>query len=460
MRYLLYYSITAVGISVLILISFIYWNTSITSILKHDGSSDTFMNDRRINMLLQIKASSNTSDLEKTAVAFSNRVEDKEIRHGYALGWDYYEEQTCAARNLVGLQRWATSLNISVVEPFVWRSFFKTARFNDENSLRLRDYFDIDVWNHKVVTTIPNGTFLVSWGHFIKHAARQLIVVHVMITSNNGTRVYVDDKVKRGTCFNSKGFNNLTLNKFGFKVVRQVCFNFNSSSPLPITEFNKYILGPYNAGIVSIIFTYVPGILQGRINILETKYHERFVNWLKPSKRIVDDAKKYIDMFLSENYVAVHLRSVRIGVNLKKRHPHDLKEATVIAVNKCVNEIAHIMSNISGQHFMTIDLGTFGDTRALAYMTHTTAKEIVNEMIKITYNNSWNQKEWENTFSKATNGISDSGYIASLQKEIASHASSLILAGGGGFQKSMMQLYKSQSVQNSNVIQACMFGKN
>ena len=97
---------------------------------------------------------------------------------------------------------------------------------------------------------------------------------------------------------------------------------------------------------------------------------------MKPSKRVVNDAKKYIDMFLGEHYVAVVLRSVKMAISVNKRHPRDPKKTT------------------------------------------------------------------------ATNGINDNG---SLQKEIVSHASSLILAGGGSFQNSMMHLIKSQSTQKANV---------
>ena len=117
---------------------------------------------------------------------------------GYALGWDYYEGQTSGARNLAGLQRWATSLNFGVVEPFVQESYFRTsAVFNNEKALRLSDYFDIDIWNHNAVTKIPHGTPLVSWEDFIKNAARQLIVVHVVIGSKNNTKVFVNNKVKK-----------------------------------------------------------------------------------------------------------------------------------------------------------------------------------------------------------------------------------------------------------------------
>ena len=387
------------------------------------------------------------------------KIQEKNLRiQGYALGWDYYEGQTCAARNLVGLQRWATSLNYGIVEPFVQESYFRTsAVFINEKALRLSDYFDIDIWNHNVVTGIPHGTPLVSWEHFIKNAARQLIVVHIMMGSNNSTKVYVNNQVKKDTCFFSRGFSNNKLNKFGFKVIRKVCFKFDKRSPLPVDEFNKYILGPFKANNATVVFTFVPGVSRARINILEEKYHFKFVEWLKPSKRVIKDARNYIDTFLDKNYTAVSLRTVKMAISIGYRHPADIRETVKAVVDKCVNEIAQILSNISGpgQDFMTIDIGRFGDPTASKYFTSATATNIINKLINVTYHNSWNQVVWENTFIKATNGISDSGYIASMQKEIASHATVLITAGGGSFQNSMTLQHKSESAQSSDVLRAC-----
>ena len=382
-------------------------------------------------------------------------VEENITLQGYAVGWDYYEAQTCAARNLLGLQHWATSLNFGVVEPFVFQSYFKTSQFSKDKALRLSDYFDINVWNHKVMTTIPNGTALVKWEDFIKKAARQLIVVHVMIGSAKATEVYVDGDVKGGTCSSSRGFTTSTLGKFGFKVIRQVCFKFYVRSPIPIDEFNKNILGPYDANKVSILFTFVPGVNRARINLLEEKYHHKFVDWLKPSKRVIDDAKKYIDMFLDTSFVAVSLRTVKMAISLRPKHPDDLKEATKVLVGNCIEKIGQILSSISGQHFMTIDIGRFGDPKGRSFMTPTTVEKIINKVINVTYHNSWHKAEWEDTFVKATGGISDSGYIASVQKEIVSHASTLIVAGGGSFQNSMLLQHKSQSAQKHNILQPC-----
>ena len=297
------------------------------------------------------------------------------------------------------------------MEPFVSQSYFRSHQFGSEKALRLSDNFDIDVWNHKVVATIPNGTPLVKWEDFISKAARQLVVVHVMMGSKEPTKVYVNDEVKIGTCWQPRNFENTTLNKFGFKVVREVCFKFNVKSPMPIDEFNKYILGSFKADSVSIIFTFVPGVNRARINILEWKHHHKFVDWLKPSKRVINDAKKYIDMFLDKTYVAVSLRTFKMGVSVRARHPTDIKEVTKIIVNKCVDKIAQILSNIPGQRFMTIDGGRFGDPKALNFLTSSAITDIINRLIKIVLNNNWNQTVWESTFIKATDGISDGGYI-------------------------------------------------
>ena len=97
----------------------------------------------------------------------------------------------------------------------------------------MSDYFDIDVWNYKVVNTIPNGTPLVKWEDFTSKAARQLVVVHTMIGSKEPTKVYVNDKVTVGNCWQLRNFKNTTLNKFGFTVVRTICFKYK------ITYTNK-----------------------------------------------------------------------------------------------------------------------------------------------------------------------------------------------------------------------------
>ena len=224
---------------------------------------------------------------------------------------------------------------------------------------------------------------------------------------------------------------------------------------MPIDEYNKNILGPYKPNNVTIVFAFVPGVNRARINILESSYHHKFVDWLKPSKRVINDAKKYINMFLDPGYVAVSVRATKMAISLKRYKPANIREATEVVVNKCIDEIAQTLSSVSGKHFMKVDMGAYGDPKARSYISRDKAIELINKMINVTYHNSWHKTDWESTFVKATNGISDSGYIASVQKEIVAHAATVIVAGGGSFQRSLMLQHNSQSKQKHDILQVC-----
>ena len=100
---------------------------------------------------------------------------------------------------------------------------------------------------------------------------------------------------------------------------------------------------------------------------------------------MINDAKKYIDMFLDKSYVAVSLRTVKMAISLRSKHPADIRKVAKIVVNKCIDEIGQILSSISGQYFMTIDIGRFSVPKASSFMTSAIATEIINKMIKIIY---------------------------------------------------------------------------
>ena len=49
---------------------------------------------------------------------------------------------------------------------------------------------------------------------------------------------------------------------------------------------------------------------------------------------------------------------------------------------------------------------------------------------------------WEETFVTAADGVTTPGYIAALQRTLASQANCLVLMGGGHFQDLALQEYK------------------
>ncbi len=59
--------------------------------------------------------------------------------------------------------------------------------------------------------------------------------------------------------------------------------------------------------------------------------------------------------------------------------------------------------------------------------------QAVQDTVTRLFGNRLTFEEWENTFSNVTSGVEDRGYIAGLQKAIASRADCLVLVGGGHF---------------------------
>ena len=66
------------------------------------------------------------------------------------------------------------------------------------------------------------------------------------------------------------------------------------------------------------------------------------------------------------------------------------------------------------------------------------------EMISVRLNKQFSFKEWEDSFVKSANGIINPGYIAALQRVIATKADYLVLVGGGKFQELALRGYLHQ----------------
>ena len=68
-------------------------------------------------------------------------------------------------------------------------------------------------------------------------------------------------------------------------------------------------------------------------------------------------------------------------------------------------------------------------------------KEKSKELLNSLFDNQLGLYEWEESFTQATNGIENSGYIAALQRTLASRTKCLILVGGGTFQDLALKDY-------------------
>ena len=61
------------------------------------------------------------------------------------------------------------------------------------------------------------------------------------------------------------------------------------------------------------------------------------------------------------------------------------------------------------------------------------------------YNNSLTMRKWEQSFIQASGGITDSGYIAAMQRTIVENGRCLVLFGGrSNFQRTLLSAYEEK----------------
>lgn len=379
---------------------------------------------------------------------------------GYVIGWDFHEGQTSASRNLLSLVHWAGDMNMAVVEPCVYNSFFNLANCvnimgQSSNSMPLlfRDYFDIDHWNHQ--TSLHKiGKPLLAWKEFIKNMPSEAIIVYTWPAHGKKSAVFVDDGIRKDAmeCYGHENkaitpqFSKETFSKLGIKIAREVCFRFNRLVPIDLQWFNRQILGGHKKSNILILFTSWIGTFKGRmyLNKKEYRYLEAF-DYLKPSPRVVEHSKKYAEQFLGgKGYVAVQLRTMKMVLVL--RHSQHMSQEDIVHFfnENCSQQVLTVLKKLEGKRLLAVDLGRFGDQsfEMSLQLTNNSKDQIVPKLLSSVYDDVWNQAQWEDSFVQVTGGITDSGYIAMMQKILVSNAACIVIGGGGQFHNSLMMEYK------------------
>ena len=159
-----------------------------------------------------------------------------------------------------------------------------------------------------------------------------------------------------------------------------------------------------------------------------------------PSPRLLSDAEYYESHFLNsgnDSGVALMLRLERMMEYLQQP-----QHSSGWTADKCLSEALRLTKEIqtSGYPTVTLDVGKFGS----ASFRGTGSKHLTEKsklLLMQLYDNTLTFEEWEESFTKATGGVENSGYIAALQRTLASRAKCLVLVGGGNFQDLALKDY-------------------
>jgi len=389
---------------------------------------------------------------------------DKESQ-GYILPYSIFEEQSNGAKNLWQLQIWANMVNMHVVEPFAINSVFTMMGIapNFGEALRFGDYFDIEKWNEMVVKTF--GSPLVQWEEFIAKAPRDAILLYMTrskTTIKPLTIVYDDDVDDR--CLR-KG---LTIPKSDlqwinqtFNITKRVCYLFAGNKPhaLTISKFKSIIFGDLMPNRVSLIIRSWMGIRPSRISItpmyafMPPFSMENLA--FPPSTRVLKAYKSYTSQYIgSKTYVGIVFRSHHVLFYNKYGYAHNFTGMSQKLL-QCSKQLKDELDKIRAQHeiFLAIDLGTFGSKKYSASDRLVPLRDQIHFDI---FNGSLPASQREERLKNASGGITDCGFIAQLEKVIATNANCIILLGRkSGFVSSSLSLYLKQHPVDRCVVSIC-----
>jgi len=388
--------------------------------------------------------------------------------HRYAISSSYWEQQTNAILNMFCMQRWANSVGLTVVEPFVCQSELKFPEQilhnnTSTNMLRLHDYIDLDYWNARAkISGVPP---LVTWENFVLYSTKKIVMVIMSHFGAGGT--YTNDEIKKHpNCHKVMSIffdkHSKLFHALQFEVVRNVCFSF-FEHVMAVETFNA-ALQIENNEEVTVWFTEWRGVENGRISFPGLGSNEfgrthdgeyKLLSMIHSSERLYLDSQRYVNQVLGVDFQQYNAVVIRV----KPINGYTV-EMNVQHYNNCALLLERYQNQTSSRNFKTflaIDMGKFGDmVRADQFDYNSQGKYtghgtyLFNRFLSIVYGNK-TINSYDDDFVRATNGIMDSGYIGAVQKTIAMHAKHVLIVGGRStFQKVIMQHFVKQ--RNSKAV--------
>ncbi len=380
---------------------------------------------------------------------------------GFVLALNFHEQQTQAVSNLFALQCWAKALQVNVVEPFMVDSFFTfpmNASSKERHHVRFRDVFNHTRWNQ--LFTKHKLAPLASWEQFVAHAPRRLIVVRFRYLKPKEYKLQKKmgmERVHRSTtkifktgCHKSAELSTklaYMVEVLNFTVVRDVCLNFAHGDQLTASQFNSHVYGGTGPRTVAVLMEEWRGFSNEkngkRVSLhggcwLSARIHPML--YATPSRQLICDAHKYRKWYLrTESYITLVVRTEKMH-SLAYDHTH---------MAACLNNTLTMWRRLKKATkihttFLSIDIGKFGSYTLMERkgdVKYNPYKNLYTNFMKTLFGPHATLRTWELGFEEVASNL-EPGYVASLQKTIASMAKCAILSGGGSFQKHILYLHR------------------
>ena len=369
---------------------------------------------------------------------------------GYVLSYRFWD-QTSGVVNVMSLQCWAETMNMTVPEHFLIGAEIGLPQSLVENGslkfgmevVKMSDMFDEELW--KNYSNDHHFTTLVKWDNFLRSAPRKVVMVYLVYPSSNSKWYGSVPECSPKELNKYKGFN-----VAGFEVVRNICIYTKKYQGRPWKEFNSAVLGEYTSD-VTVVISLWRGLgkpfdrLSFNLPACYRNLHSQYQKFAQPTLKIKRETQLYIDRYLKrQNYIAVMVRFERVTKNLVGHF--DVKRC-VSVVMKLYRETARLHNLTST--FWSFDFGRFGSNFAIINPERVNGDDIEAEFLN-SYSVDYNEVELR---LANVSGTLNNAYIASLQRNIVTEARCVILLGGGTYHRYALKMFRSKHPGNSCYVQ-------
>ena len=359
--------------------------------------------------------------------------EQQNRHHIHLVSLRYSGQQGAGVRALTALQCWAShsGLPISIVEPIISKTKLMGTLNNKSTAMGLTDYFDVENFN----TASRKAGFgeLTTRKEFFKRGSRSIVYVH---TGGEANRIAWTNATD--SCLNLPSHSSLRK-----MIGPQYCIvQIASTHGKTLTKQRIYqILQHWSERNITLVFSKWLGLWFTTPQCENIGKHS-IKNQFHPSKRLLRDAQHYEDLYMSSNKsLAIMIRLERVLVLTRIKPGH--------TVHRCFQDLVQVSKKLKSKSrsdnmpMVAADIGRYGsDTWKWFGRDHNgTAKKEAIDVIQVLLNHQMSLERWERSFVEAAGGVTNRGYIAALQRVIASRADCLVLMGGGSFQDLALQDY-------------------
>ena len=378
----------------------------------------------------------------------------REARHGYMVSLEYNGQQGAGVRALVSLQCFIGrfELPLYILEPVLTSTQFISNGLVHSNSVKFSQLFNMEHFN-TVSAQLRFGT-VAPQEDFLRHASRKVVYIEFIFGDDDQEEQEVIWLQK--VCYTNEAiYNNLSMLFQG-----DFCIVGFIKTPIPQTNqvFNTVFESWKSEEITLVVSKWsgawsVQSEYTQRTNHICTFENLRSIRkHLIPSTQLINDAKRYKkEVLKSDNLktVAVMFRIEHLIQRISKCHlesPLAVKLCTNACFNDAIWKVTEKLHEVgfSTTPFVTIDIGeqgsaTFEERLQDSGLTMDYVWNRAEWIISKLYNNTLSFEKWEASFAAIT---SHPGYMAALQRTVASEADCLVLVGGGNFQEITLHDFK------------------